>query len=632
MSRISLSLAAASLGLLGLGVVLTPTTRAGDIGYVEDFALAKDRAASLKQLIPGTEDFYYYHCLHYLQTGQFEKVEPLTTLWYERHKQTPRLTEIQTRTALLTFDKNPEKSLTFIRSQLGSSFDHQKEVAGATANLPTALDPNLISRAKLKGTSLARWSSLGNFEDASLDWVAAEELSWENRRELLGRLVRPDLPNLAKLVAADLDSPHSGDFGSHPIHAQMTLAQLEELVKIKPVVLNHGAFVTTYASKLQPGADDDWKRDRKLTQAYLERLQKFAERLAPVHNPFKAHVLYHRLAFDRAQGIYDRERFQKYIELPRHQHYMSKAMNESREGQRHPANLEAEYFPATLLPKVGPDEPLVRSYLMHFFLTGAEVKEFESWIIDIYLKPVYAETKLVNGVGDSEKWASMLTPEDLKRLKDRVDIDFAFTNRTDFAVDEPIKIELFAKNAPNMLVKVYEINTKNYYRTHGKEIDTDINLDGLVANAERTLPGSDDPFRRTAVTLEFPDPAGKPNFPDRTGPGVFVIDLIGGGKSSRALIRKGRIRPIVTTGTAGQVVRVVDEANKPVLNATVWLGGQEYAADKAGVVDRAVQHRAGPQAHRRQQRATSPAWITSSTSPKAFHLTAGIHVDRESAA
>ena len=33
----------------------------GEVGYVEDFAL-KDRAASLRQLIPGTEDYYYYHC------------------------------------------------------------------------------------------------------------------------------------------------------------------------------------------------------------------------------------------------------------------------------------------------------------------------------------------------------------------------------------------------------------------------------------------------------------------------------------------------------------------------------------------------------------------------------------------
>ena len=31
---------------------------AGDIGFIETFSLAKDRNASLKQLIPGSEDYY----------------------------------------------------------------------------------------------------------------------------------------------------------------------------------------------------------------------------------------------------------------------------------------------------------------------------------------------------------------------------------------------------------------------------------------------------------------------------------------------------------------------------------------------------------------------------------------------
>ena len=35
---------------------------AGEIDYVEDFALAPDRTVPLQQLIPGTEEYYFYHC------------------------------------------------------------------------------------------------------------------------------------------------------------------------------------------------------------------------------------------------------------------------------------------------------------------------------------------------------------------------------------------------------------------------------------------------------------------------------------------------------------------------------------------------------------------------------------------
>src|SRR5438034_1566420 len=148
---------------------------AAEVGYVEDFALARDRAASLRQLIPGTEDYYYYHCLHYLNTEQFEKAEEFAKPWLQRFGQTPRLTEIQTRHALLTYERNPERSLAYLRKHLGLYYNHPKIILGAAPNLPTALDPKLISRATLRAYSLGtQWQNLDNFEDSSFDWLAAE--------------------------------------------------------------------------------------------------------------------------------------------------------------------------------------------------------------------------------------------------------------------------------------------------------------------------------------------------------------------------------------------------------------------------------------------------------------------------
>src|SRR6201997_1744374 len=131
MKRILISLAWA--------IFMVSTAPAGDVEFVEDFALPRDRAASLRQLIPGTEDYYYYHCLHFLNTEQFEKAEELTKPWLQRFGQTPRLTEIQTRHALLTYERNPERTLTYLRRHLGLQFNHQKIVLGAAPNLPTTL-------------------------------------------------------------------------------------------------------------------------------------------------------------------------------------------------------------------------------------------------------------------------------------------------------------------------------------------------------------------------------------------------------------------------------------------------------------------------------------------------------------
>ena len=118
-------------------------------------------------------------------------------------------------------------------------------------------------------------------------------------------------------------------------------------------------------------------------------------------------------------------------------------------------------------------------------------------------------------------------------------------------------------------------------------------------------------------------------FPELNKPGVYVIDFIGGGKSSRALIRKGKLHSLVNTSTAGQTIRVIDEKNQPVNDATVWLSGQEYGPDKDGSIT--VPFTAEP--------GRRPIVITRGDfscldfiahQPEAYKLKAGIHLDRES--
>jgi hypothetical protein len=623
MSRVSAWLPGFALAALCGVLLLTPTSQAGDINFTEDFALAKDRNAALKQLIPGTEDYYYYNALHYLNTEQFDKIDALYGPWHQRHNQTARLTEIQTRQALLTFNKNPEKTLTYLRTRLGLNFDHQKETIGATTtNLVSVLDPNSISRDTLRNQSMAGWGNLDNFEDSALDWLAVkDDLGAGKRRNLLQRLTRPDVAELPAMVVADLNTEHAGEFGYLGIHRQMTLAQLEEVLKLKPSVRNQSAFVQTYITKLQPGADEDWQRDRKLTLAYLERLQKFVDKLDPVHNALKAHVYFHRLAFDRANDVYDKARFMAYIQLPRFQPYMNAQFGQRVECQRHPAHLNADFNAITLLPTVNSDEALVRSYLKQFFTNdGGNTKDYEPYIDDGWLSRLYAETKIELGAGDPEQWASRLPPELFRALKDRIDIDFAFTNKTDYAADEAVSLDLNIKNVPTLLVKVFEVNTGTVYRTKLAEVDTDINLDGLVANSERAVKYEDSPFRRVARKFDFPE---------LNKPGVYVIDFIGAGKSSRALVRKGHLRPLVAVGIAGQNIRIVDDKNAAVNDATVWLGGQEYRPDKDGIVT--VPFTAEP--GRRPvviSRGDFSCLDYIEHKPEGYRLTAGIHVDRES--
>ncbi|MDZ7620006.1 MAG: hypothetical protein U1E05_23645, partial [Patescibacteria group bacterium] len=531
---------------------------AGDgqaIGYLETFTLAPDREKALEKLIPGSRDYYYYHALHYQNTGQLDKVDALLKIWEERHRDDQRRAVIENRQILLSYDASPEASLERLRKRLNLQFPHQQERARGSASYPTSLDGSAITRDRFM--AVARSSQRNNveqFERTAYDWLIASELSNEERRDLLAQLDHPDYPGLPAIIAADLNFERSGGFGQHNVHKLLTLGQLDELRQLKPDLMQNAAFIGTWLASLRPGPDVDVERDLPERLAYLERLWAFAADLAPAHNGLKLNILHHRLVLDRKMGVYDLDRFRQYIGIPRHAPYINEQwINEQhRQHPEHSADLSADYREATLLPPVGNDEPLVRAYLSHFFTTEDGREEFGKYLRAEYLKKVFAEARLLAGVGNPEELYSLLSPAEVQMLRDRVDIDFAPTNPESYEPGDAVKLEADVKNVEQLLVRIYRINELNYYREEGKEVDTTVALDGLVPNDEAKHAYADPPIRRVRRTFELKE---------INAPGVWVVELIGGGRSSRAVIRLGRLRYTMQNGPAGHVFHVYDQAN-----------------------------------------------------------------------
>ncbi len=180
-------------------------------------------------------------------------------------------------------------------------------------------------------------------------------------------------------------------------------------------------------------------------------------------------------------------------------------------------------------------------------------------------------------------------------------------------------LDLFVKNVETLIVKVFEINTQNIYRETFKEVGTEINLDGLVANEEKTYTYEQPPLRRVRRHFEFPALNQR---------GVYVIDFIGNGKSSRALVRKGKLHYLVRTSVAGQVFTVFDEQEQLQPKATLWLAGRLYTPDKGGTITVPFSNKPG-----RQNIVLSLGDFSSldefAQEAENYALDAGIYVDRE---
>ncbi len=582
-----LSIATAFSAILAACFILPSVLRAeNEIGFIERFALAPDREKALGELVPGSEDYYFFHCLHYQSTRNEAKFKEFMEQWRKRFPdENARRRVIENRQALLDYDATPQQTLDYLKRQLNVTHHHQQEVRDQKPNLPGVLDPKLVSRDVFERVALSNDQSLGGLSQHAMETLVRNKvaLSPQQRRALLSKLQRPDVPNLPETIIADLKTQESQGFGEFNIHRALLPAQLDTLVKAIPALATREAFVHTRLRKLAPSPDVDVAFDPAEREAWLERIWTYAKTLPPAFNTLKAQILYQRLDHDRAKGVYDQARFIEYLKLPRSFGYVNPKWLEKRSQASDPqCDLNADLSAGLLAHRpIITDEPLVREYFLALFDQAAKANAaalgegmmapYTDYVLDSWLKPLLAEALIVGGHGTAENWASLLSPTDFQRLKERVDIEFPATNPPFFQPGDIANFEVVVKNTPKLIVKIYELNALNFFLTQKRQLNTDLNLDGLVANSEQIHSFDTGPFKRTRQTFKFPELKGKR--------GAWIVEFIGTGRSSRALLRVGQWQVIQQTGPAGDLLLVLDEKCEPVKDAVVWLDGRKFTAD-----------------------------------------------------
>ena len=121
-----------------------------------------------------------------------------------------------------------------------------------------------------------------------------------------------------------------------------------------------------------------------------------------------------------------------------------------------------------------------------------------------------------------------------------------------FRVDEEITVHVDVKNVQKMQVKVFEVNTDNYFRKKMSNFTSDINLDGLIAKHEQDCNFTDKP-----TNLKHKEIFSFPQFNGHRG--LFVVEIIGNGISSRSIIQKGNLSLIHKRTIAGHFAFLLDE-------------------------------------------------------------------------
>lgn len=544
-----------------------------DLEQLEAFALGDDREAALAQLVPGTEDHDYHKALWLQQQGRFGEVDALLDEWAKRHGHGERRLRIERRQLLYRLGRFEEGAVEKVVSEFGVELNHQADLDSERQRHPSRLEAAAVDERALVERARARDSDLRAITDDGLPLLLGAALDGTRRRHLLTRLSASNDPRLVGLVAADLADKNSRGFGSVGVHGRLTTAQLEALAELRPELRGDEGWVGKMLARLRPPGHVDWQGDRAARAAYLDAAITFVATLPPTFNTLLAHLLWHRLDNDRHLGRYDRARFVEYLAVPRQASYVRSRWVEKLD-PNHVAQIGINHSAATGLPPVLDEEGLVRDYL-HRFLAEEDGAAFAGWLESSWLERELATARLLAGDPDVERWTTRLGAAAAAALRDRVDLDLARDNPARLGAGDSVAIAADVKNVPSLTLKVFRVDELAYFLAHGAEPTTAIDLDGLAGGFEETIRLDAPAMQRVRRRFELPACAG---------PGTYVVELIGNGKSSRALVRKGRLRYAARVGAAGLVVAVADEAGRPLGDAAIWTGGREYRAGDGGLI------------------------------------------------
>ncbi len=557
-------------------------------GFLEAFALAENRAAALEQLIPGTQEHDYYRSL-YLQglfsqdpagrSTELKQVDRILKGWPKRNGRTWQFRQIEARQALLRASSDPAATYAFLQRELGLDFNHRRRIPGEVPNLPTELDATKISTETLLKNILRKTggSEIRSIRPALLEELVRRDLSKSQRAVLLDILPRADVPGLVEVILADLAAHKKSTFGSRKIHSKLTLAQLEALRGALPNVTSNRDYVYEVMRRLDLGPDESKSvpADRR---TYLDRAWRFVETLPPAFNSLKAHILFRQVEEDLNDGRPRADRLRRYLRLPRPVSYWPRDVKRSGDV----CNLGEPFGGVTPFSAIGDESKVVTESLQILLRSEAGYDAYLDVLEERFLRRVFAETKLIYsdledaGSEATDRYIEMLGGAGaLDALRDRVEVQFARGGRTEYGAREDVSLVVDLKNVDSLIVKVFQIDPVAAFDRFGNLNVGALDLDGLVAGEERVFDYSNGPLNRHRETFQLDA---------LQGPGIYIVEMIGGGVSSRAVVRKGALHLLGRVGSAGHVFKVLGGDRKARPEAILRFGGRDFVSDENGEV------------------------------------------------
>ena len=367
-------------------------------------------------------------------------------------------------------------------------------------------------------------------------------------------------------------------------YLKMTLEQLEALKADVPTTAVDKNYLSTWFQKtfetelnIIPLAEDlKYEEYRDL----LVRILAWAKNIVPKNksvNSFSSQILREILQLDLENNTYNKELFIEYLENPNNilgifeKNYQITLSNTKTGYDSHWHSIHNI--------KVGnwmDEGKIVEEYLLHFFKTMTNQGEFEQYFCPTQLAKIFYTAKILNGE-NVDNITKIFTEKELNDLRESKKLKFVSWNKDKFEMGDKIKLFLEVKNIQNFAVNIFEINTESYYRKNKSDINEKINLTGLIPSKTIEKTNTNAPI--ISQVIEFDD-----LFEPKRG--VYIVEFIGGGLYSRALIRIGALSLIRQVLSKGLLFHMIDE-QKRICSGE---GTHIFVGDKIFKTDQSLDH------------------------------------------
>ena len=362
----------------------------------------------------------------------------------------------------------------------------------------------------------------------------------------------------------------------------MSLNEIEQLLtildpknykKLDFNILYLGIINRKFESRLKKTNNLSEEREI-LTQIY----EYIKNKSATKNNVLIQDILLQLLDNGVSLNIYDFHLFIEYLKLPSvHDYEVYNVKKELHKDFYKQIRREFCNYQSKTCPTIN---NIVSTYLQHFFLHEKRtVIEFSEYLKNDFVNKEYQKALIFRGEENEEVIKLLFGNNYYENILRKVEISICNHNKRKFDVTETVKIEVDLKNVQTLFVKIFEINTENYYYTKSCEISSSISLEGLIATHEESWSFNDRPQIKMRKLFELD------KIPLRRG--FFIVEFIGGGYASRAVIKKGFLSIISRNTNLGKMIFILNE-NSVICNTHektgIWFEKKFYIPNESGAI------------------------------------------------